>query len=174
VFIRSYGLFWLKEDVNWAPGSGTRGEYRLLGRVGQNRGNIRIVDFREQRGIYVLYDDWGPSYVGLARRQPIGNRLRDHTRPSDPMFDRWDRFSWFGFRSVLKQRDASGLSLLGMIPTKLLTDSDKTIGDVEALLILTLGTQGIGNAQRMRFARADGWRQIRRHELDYYLAKVAR
>jgi hypothetical protein len=165
-------MFWLKEDVRWAPGSGTRNAYRLLGRVGENRGTLRVADFRDQRGIYVLYDDWGPAYVGLARKQAIGNRLRDHTRRHDPMFERWDRFSWFGFRGVLKQTDRDGLSLLAQIPTRLLTDSDKTIGDVEALLILSLGTHGIGNAQQMRFARADEWKQIRLHQVDHYLGKL--
>jgi hypothetical protein len=170
LFIRSYGLFWQRDEVNWSPGRGVRDGYRLLRRVGENRGRLRVCDFRDQRGIYVLYDDYGPCYVGLARRRPIGGRLRSHTR--DALAEHWDRFSWFGFRSVLKQRDADGLCNLGRIPSKLVTDSDKTIGDVEALLILALGTVGIGNSQEMRFARADRWHQIRDHEVDKYLERL--
>lgn len=166
MFIRSAGLFWQRDEVNWSPGSGKRRAFRLLGRVNENRGALRVADFREQRGIYVLYDDYGPYYVGLARDRDIGARLRDHTR--DQHKDKWDRFSWFGFRPVQKQRDPEGLSKLGAMPKVLLTDANKTIGDVEALLTHTLGTTGRGNGQSMRWARADLWKQVMLHEIEKY------
>ena len=77
-FIRCYGLFWSADEVQWTPGRGQRHAYRLLGRIGQYRGKLEVCDFRTQRGIYVLYDHYGPYYVGLARDQAIGGRLRSH------------------------------------------------------------------------------------------------
>jgi hypothetical protein len=163
-------LFWRREEVNWAPGRGNRDAYRLLGRVGENRGTVRIADFRGQRGIYVLYDDYGPHYVGLSRKRDMGYRLRDHTR--DHLSETWDRFSWFGFKAVLRRTHASGLSELGRMPARLLTDTDKTIADVEALLTHTLGTVTLGNKQSMRFTRAQEWLQVRRDEVERYTERL--
>ena len=170
-FIRAYGLFWRRDEVNWSPGSGSKSAYRLLGRVVTNRPNVVVCDFRDQRGIYVLYDNYGPYYVGLARDRPIGNRLRSHTHNRHR--DSWDRFSWFGFRRVLKGGDPDGTRKLGTVPDKLLTESKWTIGDIEALMIQTLGTQMRGNLAEMRFAAAQRWVQIKRHEIDTYLRRVA-
>lgn len=136
----------------------------MLGRKNTNRPALQLVDFRNQRGVYVLYDDYGPYYVGLARDQAIGNRLRDHTY--DKHFDRWDRFSWFGFRQVLKGTNAVGLQRLGSIPGQLVSGTAHTIGDIEALLMMTLGTVERGNAQQMRFKNADRWEQISLDWLD--------
>jgi hypothetical protein len=171
-FIRGYGLFWNADEIEWSPGSGNARSYRLLGRVGKNRGAVAVCDFRAQRGIYVLYDDYGPYYVGLARDQDIGNRLRSHR--TDRHEGRWDRFSWFGFRRVLTGCDPDGTRKLGKVPTRLLTESRWTIGDIEALLIQSLGTQHRGNRQEMRFAAAQRWTQVMLHEADEYLAKVQR
>lgn len=163
-------MFWRREEVEWSPGAGNAGVFRLLGRKNSNKPALRIVDFREQRGIYVLYDDYGPYYVGLAREQAIGNRLRDHTR--DKHRDRWDRFSWFGFRRVLKQQDAEGLRVLGGVPTQLVSGTSSTIGDIEALLMLSLGTVERGNKQTMKFRNADRWYQIPTDSVEYWLSKI--
>lgn len=171
-FIHAYGLFWSADEIDWAPGAGNRGAYRILGRIGQNRPTVQVCDFRRQRGIYVLYDDYGPYYVGLARDQAIGNRLRTHTR--DFHRGKWDRFSWFGFRRVLLGCERDGTRKLGVVPKRLLTESRWTIGDIEALMIQSLGTQKRGNAQEMRFAGAQKWSQIMDHEVEEYLARVSR
>jgi hypothetical protein len=171
-FVRSYGMFWDRAEVDWAPGAGNANQFRLLGRFGKVHPKVEVCDFRTQRGIYVLYDDHGPYYVGLARSQDIGNRLRDHTR--DHHAKKWDRFSWFGFRQVLVAAESDGTRCLGKVPSKLLTNSDETIGDVEALLIQTLGTYRTGNIQQMRFASAQRWEQVRKDEREKYLLKVAR
>ena len=172
VLIRSLGLFWQRDEVDWSPGSGKRDAFRILGRVGKNSDKLRVVDFREQRGIYVLYDDYGPYYVGLARDRGIGRRLRSHTR--DKHARHWDRFSWFGFRPVLKQKWPDGTTKLGAMPAKLLTDTSRTIGDVEALLIYAFGTGHRGNAQHMKFARGEHWEQVARQETEKYLDRIRR
>ncbi|HET6834175.1 MAG TPA: GIY-YIG nuclease family protein [Acidimicrobiales bacterium] len=138
--------------------------------MGTNRPTVRVCDFRSQRGIYVLYDDYGPYYVGLVRDQDIGNRLRSHTR--DVHQGRWDRFSWFGFRRVLEGCEPDGIRKLGKVPERLLTQSRSTIGDIEALMIQSLGTQMRGNVQQMRFAAAEQWTQVMRDEVGDYLDKV--
>lgn len=169
-FIRCYGLFWNRHAVEWNPGKGG-GAFRLLGRDGKNRPGLRVCDFRDQRGIYVLYDHYGAHYVGLARKQPLGNRLRQHL--TDRHAESWDRFSWFGFKRVLKGLDAAGLNALGAAPKQLLTDTDDKVGDIEALLIQALGTQRRGNWQEMRFAAARHWDQLTRSDSDIYLGRVA-
>jgi len=165
-------MFWDRREVEWPPGSGKKAEFRLLGRLGDNHPKLAVCDFRRQRGIYVLYDDHGPTYVGLARSQDIGNRLRSHDR--DHLRDRWSRFSWFGFRRILVGCNADGTRQLGMIPKRLLTKSASTIGDIETLLIETLGTYRTANIQQMRFASAERWSQIPRVDRDHYLHKIAR
>ena len=164
-------MFWDREEVQWAPGAGNAHQFRLLGRVGKVKPRLQVCDFRTQRGIYVLYDDHGARYVGLARGQDIGLRLRDHTR--DHLAQTWDRFSWFGFRHVLVGRDEQLLQRLGKVPDRLLANSEATIGDIEALLILTLGTSRVGNVQKMRFASAERWDQVRRDEVDLYLGRLS-
>lgn len=164
-------MFWQRDEVNWSPGAGNAGAYRLLGRRNQNLPALQLCDFRTQAGIYVLYDDYGPYYVGLAKTA-IGNRLRDHTK--DDHRDRWDRFSWFGFRRVKTSADGNGLQQLGEMPKQLVSGTTHTIRDIEALLMMSLGTVERGNAHTMKFANADRWHQIQRHEVDHWLDKVGR
>lgn len=170
-FIRCYGLFWSADEVLWRPGAGNRSSFRILGRVGERSPKLRVCDFRQQRGIYVLYDDYGPYYVGLCRKQGLGARLKQHL--SDDHEGRWDRFSWFGFQRVLKSRETDGTQKLGRLPTRLLVDSMSTIGDIEALLIQSLGTQHRGNWNQMRFAAAEQWHQVLEHEAESILQRVA-
>lgn len=157
-FIRSYGLFWRREEVNWSPGHGNGKDFRLLGRRGARYPKLELADFRDQLGIYVLHDDYGAYYVGLARDRSIAKRLKDHTK--DTHRDKWDRFSWFGFRGVLTTADADGLMKLSKMPESLLTDSRSTIGDIEALLMVTLGTTTRGNKLTMKFNAAKKWEQV--------------
>src|SRR5262245_14057791 len=136
MIIRNYGLFWRMDEVEWNPGAGRR-TFRLLGRQGANRGTLRVADFRNQTGIYVLYSDYGPHYVGLTRKKGIGNRLKDHL--TDELEGWWNRFSWFGFRTVLKEMDANGICRLRQLASIALGEPNKMIGDMEALLIKAMG-----------------------------------
>lgn len=98
--VKSYGLFWEKEYVNWNTNS-ENGE--LLGNL---RGKKKQpVNFAEQVGIYILYEDYKLVYVGQAGagdKKRLLDRLRSHTR--DGLSKRWNQFSWFGFRKVLKNK----------------------------------------------------------------------
>jgi hypothetical protein len=120
--------------------------------------------------MYVLYDNYGPYYVGLTRKQPLGIRIRAHL--ADHHEGLWNRFSWFGFRSIRKLRHADGTQALAALPRNLVTDSRETIADMEALLIQALGTHKRGNRHQMRFGLAERWEQIVLDDRKTFLGRV--
>ena len=95
--IQNIGLFWRPDQIHWGAGSQPG---KLLG-VLASAVTSDPVDFREQSGIYVLYSEFHPIYVGQAGsgNQKLFVRLKQHR--SDDLSERWDRFSWFGLRRVL-------------------------------------------------------------------------
>lgn len=167
--VTSYGLFWRSSEIDWHPGQGAKDAFRLLGRVGAQRGTIRIADFRRQQGIYILYDDYGPCYVGLTKKQGLGKRLKDHL--SDHLEGKWDRFSWFGFWPIGADTDKAGVYRLNEPSVEVSEDTNTTIGDLEALVIRAIGPRH--NTQGMNFANAQLWTQIELDEYEKYLARVA-
>jgi hypothetical protein len=170
VLINAYGLFWRADEVTWNPGRGRRRQFRLLGRRGSNRPGLRLADFRSQSGLYVLYGNYGPHYVGLTGAERLGERLKDHL--SDSHRDEWDRFSWFGFRQVLKARDSEGICLLKSIPHVSLGNPDSELADMEALLIRALGLSS--NRNKTKFRKAKEWIQVKNLEVTVFLEKVRR
>lgn len=166
--VTSYGLFWRWSEIEWNPGSGNKNSFCLYGRIGSNRGHIRIADFRHQQGIYILYDSYGPSYVGLTRNQGLGQRLKDHT--NDHLSSKWDRFSWFGFRLLQEPEPPSRVYKLGESEGDFTEDTDTTIGDLEALLIRAIGPKS--NRAHMKFKRAKEWTQIEYDRVDQYLERL--
>ena len=139
----------------------------MLGRRGKNRPNLLLADFRHQQGIYILYGNLGPYYVGLTRRQGLGKRLKDHL--NDQHHGKWDRFSWFGFCGHLKPEKATGLCPIKQLPKMSLGSADQVIADLEALLIKSMGLR---NVIGMKFQNADEWTQVGAHEVDLYTRKV--
>lgn len=167
MIIKAYGLFWRVDEIDWAPGNGKRNAFDLCGRTGSNNPGLRIADFRTQRGVYVLYGNHGPHYVGLTRAQTLGKRLRDHLH--DHHAHRWDRFSWFGFLEILKSVDNRGFQKLKRLPAAVPVKPSVVIGDIEALLIKAMGTV---NVAQMKFAAAEEWKQIKRGELETFFKKI--
>lgn len=92
--IRNYGLFWKDSDVFWGAGSSAGA---LLGVLASNVTDD-AVDFRDQRGVYVLYAEYDLVYVGQNNGQELIARLKQHKK--DDLAERWNRFSWFGLRAV--------------------------------------------------------------------------
>ena len=92
--IKSYGLLWERKYIHYGRG----------GKAGHLKGyNINTVDFRNQRGVYVLYDkDMIPIYVGQAGKgkASLFNRLDQHE--TDHLSGRWQFFTWFGLCGVDK------------------------------------------------------------------------
>ena len=108
MLIKSYGLFWRIEDIFFgAPG--VRGH--LLGVPAKNK-TAKPTDFREQQGVYVLYDEnYRLVYVGQAGandKQRLWDRLNQHR--SDNIAERWTKFSWFGLRGAKANGELSAES----------------------------------------------------------------
>jgi hypothetical protein len=97
MLIQNYGLLWRRDDVFW-------GKPKVAGHLKgyPARSAFHVVDFREQQGVYCLYDDnFKLVYVGQAGandNQRLFLRLRQHK--VDALADRWTRFSWYGMRWV--------------------------------------------------------------------------
>lgn len=150
--IGAYGLFWQRDLVDFE-----RRSWRLLGRVGENRGTIRIVDFRRARGVYVLYDDIGVYYVGLSSgANGVGGRIRDHL--GDEHADYWTRFSWFSFDAPAGEPSADGVYVTA--PDEALQmDAPIAVRDLEALLQIAM--QPYANRNQTRFSsKAREWIQV--------------
>lgn len=96
--IQSYGVLWKADDVYWGRGYQRS---KLLGVWARARSS-REIDFRDQIGIYVLYRREQIVYVGQtgSGNARLFHRLRRHRK--DALAGRWDRFSWFGLRKVLR------------------------------------------------------------------------
>ena len=77
VLINAYGLFWRADEVNW-HGEARGPKFRLLGRIGAAVPRLRLADFRTQSGLYILYGNYGPYYVGLTQEARLGSRLAAH------------------------------------------------------------------------------------------------
>ena len=137
-------MFWSRAHVWWGTGGkGNAGS--LLGKkVGAKR--KEPVDFREQRGVYVLYDEsFRIMYVGQAggrADQCLFQRLKQHTK--DHLAERWKLFSWFGTRAVV----GSGLAKRDEIAPSL---SD-ALNHIEAILLAS--AEPPLNLQRGRFGKA--------------------
>lgn len=99
MLVKNYGLFWREDEVFWGRGNNAG---TLLGVLSSNT-TAEPVDFRDQAGVYVLYADFDMVYVGQAGNgyQKLFGRLKQHRR--DALSGRWNQFSWFGTRKVLKR-----------------------------------------------------------------------
>lgn len=150
--VGAYGLFWQLDEVTWFPGNGRN--WQLLGKVGTNVNKLRVCDFRTARGFYLLFDDYGASYVGLARgEQGLGQRLRHHVRDDSKT---WSRFCWFAFDDV-RPRKQVGWSEVARRDAVAEADATMIVRELEALLIMVLGSR---NQNQMKFTNADRWEQV--------------
>ena len=128
--INNYGLYWQRELVFWGK---PKVAGHLLG-IDATKKRSDPVDFRDQVGIYVLYDDaFNLIYLGQAGRG-AGNKLFDRLKAhrSDRLADRWSRFSWFGIRRVLETYTLSKEKLAAHASIPIILDH------IEAILIETV------------------------------------
>lgn len=162
MLIQSFGLFWDRSAVEWSPGAGN--PRHLWARRHKIKGTLRVADVWEQKGLYVLYSNTGPYYVGIASK--LGKRLADHTR--DEHSRGWLRFSWFGFHPLTNDPSAINVPDPGVKPQ--VATVDVLIKDMEALLIKSMGTFNLNN---MNFNAAKQWEQITHAEADAWLARIS-
>jgi len=152
MLIRNFGHLWERKFINYGTGGpGNRGH--LKGYNGKEE-----VDFREQIGIYVLFDkDFVPVYIGQAGRghRRLFDRLNEHE--TDDLWNRWDHFSWFGFRRVNKK--SRTLSRFDSVTKRFSTKGSLLLNEVEGALITAM--QPRLNKQGAR------WRDVK----EYYQTK---
>jgi hypothetical protein len=150
MLIQNYGLFRRRGRVFW-------GRQRVAGHLKGVRvnGKTTPVDFRDQAGVYVLYDDnFRLVYVGQAGAgdQRLFNRLKHHTK--DFLADRWTRFSWFGIRWVKENGELAAGAAQASIK------SGHILNHIEAILIST--AEPPQNKQGGRFGKdIEQYRQYR-------------
>ncbi|MEH6718866.1 MAG: GIY-YIG nuclease family protein [Aurantimonas endophytica] len=98
MLFQNYGLFWHADRVSWGtPGKGNGGKL-----LGFQKSKEDPIDFRQQRGVYALYDgNFSILYVGQAGygNKRLYDRLYNHL--TDHLAERWERFSWFGIDPVV-------------------------------------------------------------------------
>lgn len=111
-------MFWQRDLVFWV------GKPKIFGRQSIGATNV---DFSSQIGVYLLHDRERVIYVGRAT-DTLFARLKAHT--ADRLSGRWDRFSWFGLRSV----DDNGELSDREVPWS----QDVVVETMEALLIESL------------------------------------
>lgn len=146
---------WRRDSVFWGLGS-RKG-------VLQGRRSHRVIDFRKQIGVYVLYDEGRrPVYVGQAGQgnARLFSRLRSHRR--DSLAPRWQYFSWFGLLRVNKSGRLSGWDdkskrVSGTIGS--------TLNEIEGVLIAA--TEPPFNKQGAKFQGIPRYRQVLHVEAEH-------
>jgi len=149
IAIRNYGFLWERSGVFFGkPGvSGT-----LLG----SNDRVKKADFREQSGVYLLYDkNMRPVYVGQAGQgnARLFNRLKHHT--DDHLWNRWEYVTWLGLCRV----NATGsLSLADRPDRRLAGQVADALDEIEAVLIQVL--EPLLNKQGPRWGDAEEFFQL--------------
>jgi hypothetical protein len=152
--IGAYGMFWRADEVNWTPGLGR--SWQLLGKRGTNSNVLRVCDFRPARGFYILFDDYGATYVGLALgREGIAARLVKHVKNDNKQ---WSRFCWFSFDDVVAMKGVSGWSEIRDRDAIKEITAKIAVRELEALLIKVLGAKD--NVNQMKFIAGKPWSQV--------------
>jgi hypothetical protein len=144
MLIQNYGLFWRRALIHFGAGKNAG---HLKGKpVGAKRDDP--VDFRDQQGVYCLYDDgFRVVYVGQAggkNDQRLFDRLKQHRE--DFVSDRWTKFSWFGIRRVLGNGD------LQVEKATAHPDIGDVLNHIEAILIAA--AEPVHNRQGGRFGES--------------------
>ena len=94
--IKNYGFLWERRFIY----RGTGGDGNAGHLEGEARGKPNA-DFREQIGVYVLYDrNQSIVYVGQAGNgnATLFSRLKTHM--TGALWNRWEYFTWIGLRDV--------------------------------------------------------------------------
>ena len=125
-----------------------------VGPIGKAQKYQNEADFRQQIGVYVLYDDYRVVYVGQAGsgNNDLYSRLKNHL--TDHLADRWNKFSWLGIRKVNK--NGSLAKQQGELNRNL--KSDEVLDLIEGLMINVL--EPPLNKQGARWKDIDQYRQI--------------
>lgn len=144
MLVRAFGLYWSITGVEWAKA-------QMLGVAkGKKRVNVRANVWREY-GIYCLYDEYVPIYVGRAYKKCIGERLAAHLK--DRLAGRWDSFSWFGVNGI--NADGSIREFNQRLNTR-----ERIVKSLESFAIIAFDPRL--NRRHERIAGADEFTQVAR------------
>lgn len=92
--IKNYGFLWDRNHIYRGAGSNP-------GHLKGTASGLPIAEFRDQIGVYVLYDsNQQIVYVGQAGNgnATLFTRLKNHM--DGQMWNRWQYFTWIGFKDV--------------------------------------------------------------------------
>ncbi|GAA3821774.1 hypothetical protein GCM10022242_24260 [Nocardioides panacisoli] len=153
--IGAYGMFWQRQEIDWDAGHGQT--YQLLGYRGDRNPKLEVADFRRARGIYVLFNDFGATYVGRARgNEGFGSRLKKHNASQRKD---WNRFCWFSFDSILPINGEPNWRTVARDEGARNVHAESAIDELEALMITSFGLHGTQNRMRLPTAR-EPWKQL--------------
>lgn len=97
--------------------------------LGVRRGSNSPIDMAKQSGVYILHERERVVYVGKTERDGLIDRLREHKKGIK--WERWDRFSWYGFRAV-------DLETGGLVDVDVGLDGSRSVDVLESVLIEVL------------------------------------
>ncbi len=155
--VQNYGLYWDKDLVYWG---GPKKQGTLLGvkfENGTTKGKSPV-DFRNQIGIYILYDiNKRIVYVGQAgagQHNALFDRLKQHKK--DHLRNKWQFFSWFGFYRVNKDTSLKSAEIK-------LINIKTALNDFEGILIKTI--EPSLNKQDANFSKCTEYEQYYKDEV---------
>jgi hypothetical protein len=144
------GSRWRAEDVYWY----TAPKNAQLDGVPRNNVTAPVANFAHQSGIYILYSDHTPIYVGQANKTLFA-RLKAHFLKDD-LAGRWDTFTWFGLRKVV----GGNIPRLSKPGSKFSISTTQLLNHFEAALIHAFETPL--NGQEGRFGdEVTRYKQVR-------------
>jgi hypothetical protein len=150
--IKNFGYLWDRDRVFW-------GHQKVTGTLLGHRSGFGDVDFREQKGVYILHSvDLKVVYVGQvgSGNDSLFDRLKSHSN-SDKLWNRWRYFSWFGWRKVNKGNHR--LAAYGGGSPHVSGASEEFLDEIEAVLIQVveppLNRQGSKWKGTLQFQQAD-------------------
>lgn len=157
--IGAHGLFWERDAVDWEAPRGQT--FQLLGFRHKLLPKLQVCDFRRARGVYLLFNEYGPTYVGQARgaTDGFGYRLRAHHRDG---FKDWTRFCWFSFDNVATTSGFPGWCDVTRDENARSVGAESAINDLEALMIVAFGLRS-QNQMRLR-GSGPAWEQLTRDD----------
>jgi hypothetical protein len=173
--IATYGLFWRADALQpglSAGGSSKSGKrhIELIGKRGSGA-SLKVADFSQQNGLYILYDRYGPYYVGIVGRDRLAKRIRSHHLTNDHA-GKWDRFSWFGWLPLSEETGRRGFHKLRERELALPVAPSHAVRDIEAMLIRSLDPKA--NRSNAAFVEAEEWFQVPADEIPEYVGRVRR
>lgn len=167
--IKNFGYLWDRDRVYW-------GYQKVTGTLLGQRSGYGVVDFREQKGVYILHStDLEVVYVGQvgSGNDSLFDRLKRHSH-SEELWNRWRYFSWFGWRKVNKRNHKLAAHAGGS--PKVSGASEEFLDEIEAVLIQVveprLNKQGPKWKDTLQFDQADDVR-LEHSDLPSIAAKQA-